>query len=179
MEDYITGNISAVNKHNQLYIKLGIAISENIFNNRICKKTLNTFLLNLTSKKIITNQSVQKYNIYSNANSVTEINSKTKNKNHYSYIYKNHQIEKYKNVSMLIYIEQKLNYDDSLTSIYNYNNIQECECVNIDIYNLFTVQIQSFQIKDNEDYATISIIIKKPNDYNKLICKIKEICELL
>ena len=45
MEDYITGNISAVNKHNQLYIKLGIAISENIFNNRICKRemTFNNF----------------------------------------------------------------------------------------------------------------------------------------
>ena len=81
-----------------------------------------------------------------------------------------------------MYNFKKLKYDDSLISIYNYDNIEDTIFYNIDISNLFTINIYNYIDKDKDkdnEYFTISIVIKKPNDYKILSDKIQEILHII
>ena len=71
--------------------------------------------------------------------------------------------------------------------MYNYNSITLKEEYVSTINNLFTICINNYIEYDNNNivknkdsnYYTISIIIKKPSNYNKLITKLEEIINLI
>lgn len=174
MESYLNKNISMVNKNNQIIFRLGVPICNGVFNLKFNKKTIELFLNNLSNNFNLDSSKYNKLKIYYNENSVTEIDIYL-NKNHYSYLTYNEQIfDNY----CIGYVHKKLNYDDSLVSIFNYNNIVDIELYNLDINGLFTLYIRNERPNEPE-YYTIFIIIKKPNNSKVIYEKIQEIVHLL
>ena len=174
MEIYLNKNISMVNKNNQIIFRLGVPICNGIFNLKLKKKSIELFLSNLSSSFNLDNGKYNKLKIYYNENSITEIDNNL-NKNHYSYLTYNEEI--FDNFCVG-YVQKKLNYDDSLVSIFNYNNIIDIELYNLDINGLFTLYIRNERPNEPE-YYTIFINIKKPNNSKIIYEKIQEIINLL
>lgn len=177
MEDlleYIKENISLVNKNNNIHIIIGETLCENIFNSRLnCDKI--SFVL---EKLNTTNINIENYKVYKHKNSITMVN----NKKYINYCYSvTNPIDiTLPNISLFCNIYNILQYDESGISIYNYDSIENMQLYQINIDNLFIIEIQNIiNIDTQEQYFTIHIIIKKPNNTDKLYKKIVSILSML
>ena len=188
MEEYLKDNISIANKNNQILIRIGYEICNGIFDIKFNKDKIEHFLRNLSEYYNLDQGKSATLSIYSNQNSITEIDN-LKNKIHYSYETDNNKIFKYK-YDLSIYILKKLKYDDSLISIYNYNYIINKQLYSLDINGLFMLNINNQKLKNSineenkfvnclNDFYTITFIIKKPNNYKTVSNKILELIKLI
>lgn len=189
METYIKDNISIANKNNQIIIRIGKEICDGIFDIKFTKPTIENFLTSLSKYYNLDQGKNTNLKIYSNQNSITEIDN-FQNKIHYSYETDNNQIFNYKH-DVSIYILKKLKYDDSLISIYKYNNIINTQLYSLDINGLLTLNINNqklnnFSYEENDkfidnsgEYYTITFIIKKPNNYKIVTDKLEELIKLI
>jgi len=174
--EYINDNISQVNKNNHIHIVLGKNISENIFNSRLDHSYINTFLKKIN--KYDKNTKLEHFKMYKHKNSITMINNKQNI--HYSYIIDNSKKICLDRISVYANIYKVLAYNDLGMSIYNYDYIQDIQLYQISIDNLFIIEVLNTLDNDlNKEYFTIHFIIKKPNQDNKLLKKLKEILNLL
>ena len=88
---------------------------------------------------------------------------------------------------MLLTLNSCIKNDSNIESVYNYNSITLKEEYVSTINNLFTICINNYiectnnnTVKNiDSNYYTISIIIKKPSNYNKLMTKLEEIINLI
>lgn len=188
MDDYIRNNISIANKNNQIIIRIGKEICDGIFDIKFNKSNIINFLKNLSQHYNLDQGKNSFLRIYSNQNSITEIDN-FQNKIHYSYETNSNKVFKYK-YDVSIYILKKLKYDDSLISIYKYNNIINTQLYSLDINGLFTLNINNQKLNDSlpsenkfidssNEYFTITFIIKKPNNYKTVNDKIEELIKLI
>ena len=67
---------------------------------------------------------------------------------------------------------------DNLASIYKYDTMENKQKTILDAYGLFNIEISNHEDSGNE-YFTISIVIKKPNEYKLITSKIKNILDLV
>ena len=170
MNEFIKSNISTTNKNNHIFIGFGKEVINSIFNTKLSKNTVESFLQNLKSNENIYFKTfIQK--IYKNKN-FTLILDKKKKVSYTSEI-KNYCVCN-SNIDMLMINRELKDFQDEAISTYNYENVQSRQQLSAEISNMFTLQIDNY-IEDEEEYYNISIVIKKPNDVDKLISRIKEI----
>ena len=182
MNQFIYTNISLINKNNSIIIKLGKRIEDTIFNNKLSKNTIDIFLKNCIQKSIHFSK-VPTVHTYKYLNNIIEIS----NKKHYYYSYKtlDYLIIGNKSNDMLLTLNSCIKNESNVVSVYNYNSITLKEEYTSTINNLFTICINNYieydnnNIVKNSNYYTISIIIKKPSNYNKLMTKLEEIINLI
>ena len=181
MEDllnYIKENITLVNKNNNIHIILGNNVCDNIFNSRLEKKNFKE-ILDKINTLYNTTANIEKYRLYKHKNSITMINNKTST--NYLYTITNPMnIVLTDNISLYCNIFNILQYNDAGISIFNYDSIEDMELYQINIDNLFNIEIQNkVNLENNEEYFRILFIIKKPNNNDKLYDKLESIVNLL
>ena len=175
MENFIKENISLVNKKNLIVIKIGSTLYENTLNCKFKRSRLQTLMENLSTILDIKKAKVKNLVEYKHENSVIAIAS---NKYSYKFTYTNPKLSivpHNKNHIKLIFLKI-LNYDN-LSSIYKYHSIENKQVVTFDVSGLISIEISNYN--DTEEYFTVSIIIKKPNDYKLIVAKIKEILDFI
>ena len=184
MNQFIFTNTSLINKNNSITIKLGTKIEDRIFDYKLSKNTIDLFLKNCVQNSIHFSK-VSTYYVYKYLNNAIEIN----NKKHTYYSYKtlDYLIIQNKSNDMLLTLNSCIKNDSNIESVYNYNSITLKEEYVSTINNLFTICINNYiectnnnTVKNiDSNYYTISIIIKKPSNYNKLMTKLEEIINLI
>jgi hypothetical protein len=184
MNQFIYTNTSLINKNNSITIKLGKKIEDTIFDYKLSKNTIDLFLKNCIHNSIHFSK-VSTVHIYKYLNNAIEINNKKHN--YYSYKTLDYLIIGNNSNDMLLTLNSCIKNDSNIVSVYNYNSITLKEEYLSTINNLFTICINNYIEYDNNNtvknkdsnYYTISIIIKKPSNYNKLITKLEEIINLI
>lgn len=181
MDNYLKKHISIVNKNNQIIVRFGKNICNGIFCIKFSKNNIKNFFNKLSENFYLENCKTSRLKIYSNYDFITEIDTNNY-KNNYSYNTSNYEIISINDkIDIQAYIFQKINYDDNLLSIYEYDNIIDTLLYTIEINNIFTLNIYNYlNIDDNEEeYFTINIIIKKPTNHKIINEKINELINLL
>ena len=181
MENFITNNISIINKNNNLIIRIGKKCNGN-FINKFSQQSMETFMNNIYQKfPYITKFRVNTdKKIYKSKNSLTIIDSK----NYENYTYRIINSEVIKNVDpknqydLHLSVIKKEDQDECVSSIYKYHDIEKIEEYIIDINNLFNIVITN--TRHNEDtWFSVIIEIKKPNNSKKICNKILSIINML
>ena len=178
MEDFITNNISIINKNNNLIIKVGKK-NNGTFINKVSHKVVEVFMSNIYQKfphikkfKVNTNKK-----IYKNKNSLTIVD----NRNYDNYTYRIINSEIIKNINQYdlhLSVVKKEDQDECVTSLYEYHDIEKIEKYIIDINNLFNVIITN-TTNNRDSWFSIVIEIKKPNSSKKLYNKILSVINML
>ena len=180
MDQFIITNISLLNKNNVIKIKIGKKIDDTIFDYTLSKKIIDIFIDNCRKKSIHFTKSVNS-TIYKYLNNRVEITSGKAN--YYLYKTLDYCMVETKRVGLVLTTNNIVS--TNIQSIHKYNSISYEEEYISNINNLFTITINNNVELDNynrvkgNNYYTISIIIKKPNNHSKIINKIEEIITLI
>ena len=182
MDQFITKNISLLNKNNIIKIKFGKKLDDRIFNYKLSKKIIEIFLDNCRKNSIhftkVSNSTIYKY-----LNNIVDVTPKKTN--YYTYKTLDYSVIQRNSLGFALSVNNIVRNESNVQSIYKYNSISYEEEYTSNINNLFTISINNNIELDNynkpndNNYYTISIIIKKPNNYSKIINKIEEIITLI
>lgn len=181
MNEFITNNISLLNKNNIVKIKLGKKIADNIFDSKLSQKIIDNFIINC-SKSSINFNTLQNIYIYKYSNNYVE--SKNNKISYGSFTTLRYLIINNKNIDYCISIDNNVKNDYNIQSIYNYNSQTQIKRKIYLINNLVEIQIDNNQELDdfknpiNKNYWTINLIIKKPSNVNKTLKIIDQILKL-
>tara|TARA_B100000575_G_C23142648_1_gene665514 strand:+ start:5041 stop:5550 length:510 start_codon:yes stop_codon:yes gene_type:complete len=169
MDSFLEKYIPLVNKNTPIIISYGEFISDNIFNKKCSKKTIDSLIQKITSIENI------KYKVNHKTN-VAYYKS-----NNYIYKVHNHNLE-----CQLYTIKDRFNAGNLLAqyintqtdqfitpSIYTFDSIQNVNIMSISLYNSVDVNVTDFT-----EYYTIDIVLKKPLQLNILLNLIKNINKL-
>lgn len=177
MENFIHEHISIINKNNILVIQVGKK-KDAIFDTRLEKKNIEHFIANLYDKyphikKFRVNTNKQ---IYKHKNTVTEVDNN--NYENYSYVISESKTVTENNKDFKLNVVKKLYQDECVPSVYKFHHIENLEEYSVDINNLLNVVITNNKCEEDEWYS-IKLEIKKPNNSKKLYSKITSIINML
>lgn len=172
MNSFIQNHISIVNKNNHIVLNLGKKCTEQIFEQKFNKKTIENFLQNLKNNfNPYFKTSFEK--VYSTRNYNITISKKVRSS--YTYEITDSIIEDFNNCSALLKLKKLLDFQEDAISTNSYQTIETRQILRAEINNMIHLEISEYDL----GYFTISIIVKKPNDYNKITQKIKEIISFI
>ena len=172
MNSFIQKHISIVNKNNHIVLNVGKRFTDQIFDQKLSKETIENFLQNLKNNFNPYFKTTFE-NIYSTRNFNVIISRNVRKS--YTYEIADSIIEDFNNYSALLKFENLLDFQEDAISINSYESIETRQILRAEINNMIHLEISEYE----SGYFTISIIIKKPNDYSKLVQKIKTIISLI
>ena len=167
MEQFISDNISVVNKNSIITINLGRSLSENIFDIRFNEEDITEFLYKLYEKYPTTRKVYKPKNItlYKFKNTILKVSEK-KNE-YYSYKIKISKQVRYNNNKLNLSLITLNNDTENKPAYFKYHLIEHIQQYIYDINNIISIEVNC-SINDEENWYSISLIIKKPNDFGKI-----------
>ncbi len=177
MEKFIQEHISIINKNNILVITIGTK-SQAVFNTKLDTQVVDNFISKLYSRyphikkfRVDTNKK-----IYKHKNTITEVDNN--NYDNYSYIVTESKTISENEQDFKLNVIKKLYQDECVPSLYKFHYIENLEEYNIDINNLFNVIVTNSKCNE-EEWFSVKIEIKKPNNYKKIYNKILSIINMI
>lgn len=174
IESFLKTNLSLCNKNNPISITYGMHIHPNIFDTRISKNVVQNIINIIKSVNGSSNFNKEHYSVveYLHNNEILSIEScKDTQSQSYSII---NEDEFFQHPRFLL---QKLNIkkDDVIPHSGNYHS-----SINYNKLILSINQSSTLEIKDffNDNYYTLSIVIKKPTTYDTIIPLINKLINL-
>ena len=178
MKLFLKENISYVNKNNPIIIKVG---KKKYTDKNLCIKFNESEIIDLLCNLNKVYKSV-KYNFnnykeYKINNNITIVDLDNNLKTYINYIILNNIVSSYKNLYIKTIHKNIKNIND-YSSNFNYNDIYFRELLSIIINNLLQLNISNINSKSNT-YFTIGIIIKKPNNIDKILNELNNLLNII